>query len=224
MGKTPCVILLGCLFLLGSCREKGTGGEASPVDTLSLVMRVRECARLYTAEYEIHKLVLKDNPLHVKGNVFSRSFDLEVPIGERKAIVPIDVTLKAYIDFSGFDERNVVRSEGRIAIVLPDPRVVVSASRIDHDEVKQFVSLTRSDYTSAELAGFARQGEDEILGTVPDIGIFDMARENAAHVLVPLLAGLGYEEQDIVISFRKEFTSADMPFLLEREGKGGKLK
>ena len=56
------------------------------------------------------------------------------------------------------------------------------------------------------------------------MGILDVARENAAHVLVPLLAGLGYEEKDIVISFRKKFTEADMPFLLEREGRGGKLE
>ena len=39
-----------------------------------------------------------------------------------------------------------------------------------------------------------------------------------------MLAGLGYEEKDIVISFRKKFTEADMPFLLEREGRGGKLE
>lgn len=214
-----------CVLFCVACREEGGAREdVSRVDTLSLVMQVRECARLYTAEYEVHKLVLKDDPLHVKGNVFSRSFDVEVPIGERKAIVPIDVTLKAYIDFSGFGEANVVRSGERIAIVLPDPRVVVSASRIDHDEVKQFVSLTRSDYTSAELVDFARQGEEEILATVPEMGILDVARENAAHVLVPLLAGLGYEEKDIVISFRKKFTEADMPFLLEREGRGGKLE
>ena len=200
------------------------GKEEPHVDTLSLILQVKECARLHTAEYEVHKLVLKDDPLRVKGHIFQQQFDMEVPIGERKVAVPIDVTLKAYIDFSGFGEANVVRSGERIAIVLPDPRVVVSASRIDHDEVKQFVSLTRSDYTSAELVDFARQGEEEILATVPEMGILDVARENAAHVLVPLLAGLGYEEKDIVISFRKKFTEADMPFLLEREGRGGKLE
>ena len=31
-----------------------------------------------------------------------------------------------------------------------------------------------------------------------------MARENAAHVLVPMLVKLGYDERNIVVSFRKE--------------------
>ena len=224
MKITFCFVIVLCLSLLSACRGKETKAEAVRVDTLSLVMQVKECARLYTAEYEVHKLVLKDDPLRVKGNLFQRTFDVKVPSGERKVMIPLDVTLKAYIDFTGFGEKNVLRSGDRIVVTLPDPRVVVTSSRINHDEVKQFVSLTRSDYTSAELADFTRQGEDEILASVPQLGILEMARENAAHVLVPMLTRLGYDERNIVVSFRKDFTAADMPLLLEREGRTEKLK
>ena len=224
MKTTFYFVIVLCLSLLSACRGEETKAEAVRVDTLSLVMQVKECARLYTAEYEVHKLVLKDDPLRVKGNLFQRAFDVKVPIGERKVMIPLDVTLKAYIDFTGFGEKNVSRSGDRIVVTLPDPRVVVTSSRINHDEVKQFVSLTRSDYTSAELADFTRQGEDEILASVPQLGILEMARENAAHVLVPMLTRLGYDERNIVISFRKDFTTADMPLLLEREGRTEKMK
>lgn len=225
MRTTFYFIMILCLSLsMPSCKGGRTDGSDGRVDSLSLIMQVKECAKLYTAEYEVHKLVMKDDPLRVKGHVFQQAFDVKVPVGERKIIVPIDVTLKAYIDFSDFSEKNVVRSGNRILITLPDPRVVVTSSRIDHDEVKQFVSLTRSDYTSAELADFARQGEDAILSTVPQLGILDMARENAAHVLVPLLSKLGYDERNIVISFRKEFTKSDMPLLWDREGQTKKVK
>lgn len=224
MKTTFYFVIVLCLSLLSACRGEETQAEVVRVDTLSLVMQVKECARLYTAEYEVHKLVLKDDPLRVKRNLFQRAFDVKVPIGERKVMIPLDVTLKAYIDFTGFDEKNVLRSGDRIVVTLPDPRVVVTSSRINHDEVKQFVSLTRSDYTSAELADFTRQGEDEILASVPQLGILEMARENAAHVLVPMLTRLGYDERNIVISFRKDFTTADMPLLLEREGRTEKLK
>ena len=224
MKTTFYFVIVLCLSLLSACRGEETQAEVVRVDTLSLVMQVKECARLYTVEYEVHKLVLKDDPLRVKGNLFQRAFDVKVPIGERKVMIPLDVTLKAYIDFTGFDEKNVLRSGDRIVVTLPDPRVVVTSSRINHDEVKQFVSLTRSDYTSAELADFTRQGEDEILASVPQLGILEMARENAAHVLVSMLTRLGYDERNIVISFRKDFTTADMPLLLEREGRTEKLK
>lgn len=224
MKTTFYFVIVLSLSLLSACRGEETKAEAVRVDTLSLVMQVKECARLYTAEYEVHKLVLKDDPLRVKGNLFQRTFDVKVPIGERKVMIPLDVTLKAYIDFTGFGEKNVLRSGDRIVVTLPDPRVVVTSSRINHDEVKQFVSLTRSDYTSAELADFTRQGEDEVLASVPQLGILEMARENAAHVLVPMLTRLGYDERNIVVSFRKDFTAADMPLLLEREGRAEKLK
>ena len=224
MKTTFYFVIVLCLSLLSACRGEETQAEVVRVDTLSLVMQVKECARLYTAEYEVHKLVLKDDPLRVKGNLFQRAFDVKVPIGERKVMIPLDVTLKAYIDITGFDEKNVLRSGDRIVVTLPDPRVVVTSSRINHDEVKQFVSLTRSDYTSAELADFTRQGEDEILASVPQLGILEMARENAAHVLVPMLTRLGYDERNLVISFRKDFTTADMPLLLEREGRTENLK
>lgn len=224
MKTTFYFVIVLCLSLLSACRGEGTKAEAVRVDTLSLIMQVKECARLYTAEYEVHKLVLKDDPLRVKGNLFQQAFDVKIPVGERKVMIPLDVTLKAYIDFTGFGEKNVLRSGDRIVVTLPDPRVVVTSSRINHDEVKQFVSLTRSDYTSAELADFTRQGEDEILASVPQLGILEMARENAAHVLVPMLMRLGYDERNIVISFRKDFTTADMPLLLEREGRTEKLK
>lgn len=224
MKATSCFVVVLCLSLLSACRGKGAGAQAVGVDTLSLVMQVRECARLYTAEYEVHKLVLKDDPLRLKGNLFRRKFDVKVPIGDRKVMIPLDVTLKAYIDFAGFGEENVVRSGDRIVVILPDPRVVVTSSRIDHEEVKQFVSLTRSDYSSAEMADFARQGEEEVVASVPESGILDMARENAAHVLVPILARLGYDERNVAVSFRKDFTAADMPLLLEFEGQAKKLK
>ena len=42
-----------------------------------------------------------------------------------------------------------------------------------------------------------------------------MARESATHVLVPILVKMGYREEDITITFRKDFTESDMPMILE---------
>ena len=172
MKITFCFVIVLCLSLLSACRGKETKAGAVRVDTLSLVMQVKECARLYTAEYEVHKLVLKDDPLRVKGNLFQRTFDVKVPIGERKVMIPLDVTLKAYIDFTGFGEKNVLRSGDRIVVTLPDPRVVVTSSRINHDEVKQFVSLTRSDYTSAGTGRFYASGGRRDSGFRAAVGHF----------------------------------------------------
>ena len=47
------------------------------------------------------------------------------------------------------------------------------------------------------------------------MGIIDMARVGATHALVPMLARLGFKEENITITFRKEFTADDLPLLLE---------
>ncbi len=209
------VPLLACM--LSACGGGSVQGTDGGIDTLSRILQLKECSRLYTSEYEIHKLVLKDDPLRVKGSLLNRPFDLKVPVGERKVMIPLDVTLKAYIDFSDFGAGNVRREGERITVYLPDPRVVVTSSRIDHDEVRQFISLTRSRYSSAEMAEFARQGEEEIVKTLPELGILETARKNAAHVVVPLLTKLGFEERNIVVTFRKEFAEGDIPLLWDRE-------
>ena len=46
--------------------------------------------------------------------------------------------------------------------------------------------------------------------------ILETARESAARTLAPLLAELGFQERDIKITFRKEFTQADLGTLLDK--------
>ena len=219
------ILLLLPVFCLFSCSgEKTSDNVGRQVDTLSLILQSVRSAKLFTAEYDIHKIVTKDDVFKVKGNVFEKKFDVNVPLGDRKILIPIDVTLKAYIDFAGFSESNVQRHGNHITLILPDPRVVVTSSKIDHYKVKQFVSLTRSDYTSAEINEFARQGEEAIIKTVPEMGILDRAQQNAAQVLIPMLMSLGYKEENIEIIFRKTFTQADMLQLWDRENQSVSVK
>ena len=129
------------------------------------------------------------------------------------------MTLKAYIDFSNFKADQIERSpDGQhIHVILPDPKVVVTSSKVDHASVRQFADLLRSDYSDEELTDFTAQGVRQILHQVPELGILNTARDNAAAILIPLFAALGYEEENIVISFRKEFTSKDLPFYYDEK-------
>jgi p-aminobenzoyl-glutamate transporter AbgT len=40
--------------------------------------------------------------------------------------------------------------------------------------------------------------------------IIEMAQENAARVLVPMIAQMGYREEEITIAFRKNLTITDI--------------
>ena len=102
--------------------------------------------------------------------------------------------------------------------------MVVASSKIDHYQVKQFVSLTRSQFTSEEINNYARQGEEAVIRTVPEIGILRTAETSAARLLIPMMVKLGYKEENITVSFRKTFGQQDMPLLWDREGKAVQLK
>jgi hypothetical protein len=195
---------LTTLLMTGCKSENGDTAQDIVTDTVpSLVIQIQKCARLYTTEYHIHKIVTHNDILKLKGNILRKDIDIKLPLGERKIAFPMDATLKAYIDFSDFSESNIERNGDKITILLPDPKVVMTSSKINRDEVKEYVGLTRSYFTDKELSSYEQQGRQSILNSVSQLGIKQTAQENAARVLVPMLTEMGYKEENITIAFRK---------------------
>ena len=213
------LLLMLPLLALGSCsqrKEADAEAAAAAIDTVPmLIMQVQKCSRLYTAEYSIHKIVTYDDIVRLKGNVLKRDFNIRLPLGDRKIAIPMDAKLKAYIDFSGFSERNVERRGKKITVILPDPKVVLTSTKVDHANTKEFVSLTRSRFSDAEMADLERQGRAAIIASIPNLGIIESARASAARVLIPMVEQMGYAEGDITITFRKDFTGRDLGTLLD---------
>lgn len=217
MRKATALLLALLALALASCGGRKQGEERQAVDTIPLmVTKVRQCSRLYTAEYQVRKIVTLDDRKRLEGTFMSQDFSLELPAGRRKVAIPIEATLKAYINFATFGEDNVRRRGNKLEIILPDPKVVLTSSKVDHEGIRQYVALTRSRFTDEELASLERQGRESIVRSVTQMGILETARESAARTLAPLLAELGFQERDIKITFRKEFTQADLGTLLDK--------
>ena len=198
------IMTLTTLLMTGCKSENGDSAQDIVTDTVpSLVIQIQKCARLYTTEYHIHKIVTHNDVLKLKGNILRKDIDIKLPLGERKIAFPMDATLKAYIDFSDFSESNVERNGDKITILLPDPKVVMTSSKINRDEVKEYVGLTRSYFTDKELSSYEQQGRQAIMNSVSQLGIKQTAQENAARVLVPMLTEMGYKEENVTIAFRK---------------------
>lgn len=175
-----------------------------------LIMQVQKSAKLYTAEIKVHKIITHDDDLKIKGSILQQDFDIPLPLGSRKVAIPMDATVKAYIDFSEFSEKNVKRDGEKIEIILPDPQVELTSTRINHDDVKKHVPLLRSNFSDKELADYSLQGRKAIVNDIPKMGVVKMAQESATRMLVPMLQQMGYEESNITITFRKDFTSKDV--------------
>ena len=214
--KKLALYLLASALVAIACTGGKAESEAAPIDTVPvMVMQIRKCSKLYTAEYKVRKIVTHDDEVELKGSLFRRKFNIAVPMSSRKIAIPVDAKLKAYVDFGGFSEKNVDIDGDKVEIILPDPKVELTSSRIDHDGIKKHVSLIRSNFTDAEMASYEKQGRGQIIKSIPRMGIIDMARAGAAHALVPMLVRMGFKEENITITFRKEFTADDLPLLLE---------
>ena len=196
---------ISILCILCACGKKDVQPSDSVTgDTLpTLIMQVQKCSRLYTTEYRIHKIVTHDDVLRLKGNILQQDVDIALPFGERKIAIPLDATLKAYIDFSEFSEKNIEREGNRITLLLPDPKIVMTSSKINRQQIHEYVGLTRSHFTDKELTFYEQQGRMAILNSIRELGIIKMAQENATQVLVPMLVEMGYDEKNITIAFRK---------------------
>lgn len=208
------------MILMPGCEKRIENPQMNAEDSLTQsILKVNDCARLYTSEIEVHKIVTFDDVSRLKGSFFSRSFDIKLPLGSRKVAIPVDATLKASIDFSNFSKENVqadtTYGKRKLIITLPDPQITVTASKVDHAGTKEYVSWLRSNFSDAELTNFTKQGMDEIVKSIPQMKIMETSRQHATYVLLPIFTRLGYKEEDITIVFRKDLTEAATPSLIK---------
>ena len=228
MAKTvKTILLLALMAIAAGCT--GSDGEGQQeqtayqgIDTVPmLITQIKKCSRLYTTEMKVHKIVTHDDVVKLQGKLLKQNIDIKLPMGERKVAIPIDATLKAYIDFSDFSERNIERTaDGKITILLPDPRVELTSSKVNQQEIRSFVGIVRSRFSDGELTRYEQQGREAIIQSIPRLGIVDMAKASAAHALVPIIRQMGYREEDITVAYRKDFKSFDISRFIEvRSGK-----
>ena len=206
-------------LFLGACSDGKKKQDVSIVQSIDtvpmLIMQVQKCSKLYTSEFKVHKIITHDDVIRLRGSLLQQAYNIKIPLGERKIAIPMDATLKAYIDFSQFSEKNIEKHGNKITILLPDPKVTMTSSKIDRKNVRHYVALARANFSDAEMANYEQQGRAAIIQSIPELGIIDMAKENTARVLVPMIVQLGYQEENITIAFRKEFNANSIMKLLE---------
>ena len=205
-------------LLLLSC----SGGKddepvvAETVDTIPMMVQmVQQCSRLYTAEYRVHKVVIHDDAISLQGRALGKDFSLRLPAGRRKVAIPVDATLKAYVDMGAVTEQDIRRNGDKIEIVLPKPHVVMTSSSIDHDGIKQYVAVLRSNFSDEELSGYESQGRKAIIADIPRLGILEMAKAGAARQLIPLIAQMGFRQEDVTVTFIEDDKKGGIAWVLD---------
>lgn len=210
--------VLLCASLLTGCagKEETSRVEEEPIDTIqTILLKAQKCSRLYTTEFHIHKIVTYDDLISVKGKLFNQDYDLNLPVGYRKIAFPMDATLKGYIDMGLLTADNFTRYGDELVITLPNPQVMMTSTKIDHTNVREYVALTRAHFSDKEITELERQGREAIIKQIPDYGIAEQARENAARLLIPLATQLGFREENVTIAFSDDFTTESLSTLVK---------
>ena len=179
--------------------------ESKEAKVGKLITNIQKCSRLYTAEYKIHKVITHEDILKLKGSILGFDYDFDVPSGSRSIAIPLDATEKGYIDFSQFNEDNVIYDDDHLEIILPDPKAELTSTKVNHDEVQSYVALLRKNFSDEELSVYEKEGRESILRSIPQLNIAERSRLNASRILIPLLRQLDISEENITITFRKDF-------------------
>lgn len=215
--KKKYLLLTGLAILLtaSSCRQEQTAQDkitASLNDSTAIVLQLQKCARIYSSEYQFHKIVTNTDILKLKGNIINQKVDMTIPSGLRKIAIPIDVTIKGYTDLALLQEKNIKTEGKKITIILPDPQFVVTAVKIDRKNISQISELMRNKYQEQEINQLTRQGVASIYKDVPWNEFLETARSNAAYTLFPILQAIGFEE--IHIQYRDDLKTTPKNQLL----------
>lgn len=203
-----CVVVLTITmgYLLGRHYAKPKP-VAAAVDTIPvLATRIAECSKLYTSEYELHKIILYDDPAAISGQFLNHDIHINLPLGKRRIAIPVKATAMAYVDMGQLTPANIHRHGDRIEIVLPDPQVTLTATSIDHQGISQQVSLLRSRFSDDEITAIQQRGRQDIIKSLASTDILEDARLSAARQLIPIVSRMGFKEENITITFRKGLT------------------
>lgn len=199
------VVAIAATFLLRGCRGDNAVNETvvADIDTIPYIMaRMQRCSRLNTIEVKVHKIITHDDVIKLSGKVFGKELSVSLPMGNRKVAIPLYATIKASIDLTRLTDGDFIRYGDRLEVLLPQPDIVITETHIDHEGIRQYVSLTRSRFSDAELQSYERLGREAIERDIPSMNITAMAQENAARQLIPIIQAMGFAEKNITISFR----------------------
>lgn len=199
--------LLLILFFTNKCISSSTEKEEERTDSVprpTLIMQLQRCSRLNTAEIKLHKIITHDDEMKLSGKLMGKELSVNIPAGKRKVAIPLYATVKASIDLGKMTDDNIVREGNKITIYLPQPDVEITETHIDHEGVRQFVAITRSNFSDEELQKYEFEGRKSIEASLGSLGIENMARESAARQLIPIVQAFGFKDTDITITFRKD--------------------
>ena len=176
-----------CFFTLFSCKQ-----DISHKQMEEQVGKITSLTELGTVEYVVTKIVkANDNATWYK-------------FGDRKILFSCKAILKAGIDLSKLEDSDIQVNTEEKTITITLPNAELLSVNLKPENIKliyEKTSITRSSFSNKERDAVLAQGEADILKSVPDMGIFDDAENNAKLFLEAFFKQAGFT--NVNIEFKK---------------------
>lgn len=176
-----------CFFALFSCKQ-----DISYKQMEEQVGKITSLTELGTVEYVVTKIVkANDNATWYK-------------FGDRKILFSCKAILKAGIDLSKLEDSDIQVNTEEKTITITLPNAELLSVNLKPENIKliyEKTSITRSSFSNKERDAVLAQGEADILKSVPDMGIFDDAENNAKLFLEAFFKQAGFT--NVNIEFKK---------------------
>ena len=208
IGALTAVLSVGAVLSLTACSKCGseTSIEEKPKVESIILSHIKQKSDLVTTEVRVRKLAIYDSSLHER---FSLKDPKTWKWGERKCIVPVDVTIKYGYDLRDLtiDDVKLTDDSTAVVILLPELKVIDSGyeakveegavvrmssgfrDKISHEEVDRLMEMT---YRKVMAEDFSKMVQTDI-------------EHNAKTVFEGIVRGLGMKNVEVIVKRKKEW-------------------
>lgn len=142
--------------------------------------RLAEINQLGTVEYDLSKVLIVDD-------------EQWYTYGDRKALINLEASLVAGIDFKKIEISNLV-SNNSIDLKLPEPEIIflnIPPEKVSYEVLK--LAGMRSEFSNEELNQIQIMGEEDIRKKIDELGILKEATQNSKSFLNNWFKLLGFK-------------------------------
>ncbi len=185
-------------LLAGRCSAPSTEAPAPPATVLkatpSVVVAIRDLARLEAANYHIERVIdLKENQSRLFGLLKAEDAILLVAAGD----------VSAGVDFARLSEEDIRVDPDKRTATIRLPAAEILSTRLDNE--RTYVHTRTTDVLAVRKESLEtrarREAERSIGQAALDAGILERAERNAQRAVEALVRSLGY--QHVQVTFKK---------------------
>ena len=200
------VLALVTVLTLASCSGcDKEGREEQRVESV-ILSNIKQKADLVTTEVRIRKLAIYDSSKHEK-------FELTDPktwkYGDRKCIVPVDVTIRYGYDLRDLtiDDVKLTDDSTAVLVLLPEPKVIDAGyeAKVDEKAVVRMSSGLRDKISHEEVDRLMEKAYQSVMKEDLSKMVGKDIEQNAKVVFVSIVKSMGMKNMDVIVMRREEW-------------------